>query len=190
MDKKLLSIVSQFAITGTPTTVNPVGDGLINDTLLVKTAETDAPDYILQRVNHVVFPDVEKVMKNIIAVTGHIRQKLEAAGETDIDRKVLTFLPTKADAGCYHVVVDGEYWRMMLYIDNAITKEAVNAASSRAAGEAFGRFQAMLADIPVALDETIENFHNMEFRLQQLREVIAQDPAGRVEEEQVEELLR
>ena len=190
MDKKLLSIVSQFAITGTPTTVNPVGDGLINDTLLVKTAETDAPDYILQRVNHVVFPDVEKVMKNIIAVTGHIRQKLEAAGETDIDRKVLTFLPTKADAECYHVVVDGEYWRMMLYIDNAITKEAVNAASSRAAGEAFGRFQAMLADIPVALDETIENFHNMEFRLQQLREVIAQDPAGRVEEEQVQELLR
>ena len=190
MEQKLLEIVSQFEVVGTPASIQPVGDGLINDTLLVKTAEADAPDYILQRVNHVVFPDVEKVMKNIIAVTHHIRRKLEAAGETDIDRKVLHFLPTKADAERYHVVVEGEYWRVMLYIDNAITKEAVNPASSRAAGEAFGRFQAMLADIPVKLEETIENFHNMEYRLQQLREVIAADPAGRVGEEQVQNLLR
>ena len=76
MDQKLLDIVSQFEIAGTPVSIQPVGDGLINDTLLVKTAEPDAPDYILQRVNHVVFPDVEKVMKNIIAVTRHIRRKL------------------------------------------------------------------------------------------------------------------
>ena len=33
------------------------------------------------------------------------------------------------------------------------------------AGEAFGSFQAMLADIPETLGETIPDFHNMEFRL-------------------------
>jgi Ser/Thr protein kinase RdoA (MazF antagonist) len=38
----------------------------------------------------------------------------------------------------------------------------------------------MLADIPVELGETIKDFHNMEFRLEQLKEVIAKDPVGRV----------
>ena len=47
----------------------------------------------------------------------------------------------------------------------------------------------MLADIPVELGETIKDFHNMEFRLQQLREVVEKDPAGRVGEEKVQHLL-
>ena len=49
----------------------------------------------------------------------------------------------------------------------------------------------MLADIPVALGETIKDFHNMEFRLQQLKDVIALDPAGRVTSVQpiIDELL-
>ncbi len=40
----------------------------------------------------------------------------------------------------------------------------------------------MLADIPDRLGETIPNFHNMEFRLKQLRDAVAADAAGRVKE--------
>ena len=189
MNPKHLEIVSHFAIRGTVCDIKPLGEGLINDTLLVKTAEEDAPDYVMQRVNRNVFPDVEMVMRNIHAVTSHIRGKLEAANETDIDRKVLTFIPAKENAEQLFAIVDGEYWRVMVFIAGAITKQAVNAESSRAAGEAFGRFQAMLADIPVELGETIKDFHNMEFRLQQLREVVAKDPMGRVGEEKVQHLL-
>ena len=86
MNAKHLEIVSHFAIRGTVTDIKPLGEGLINDTLLVKTAEDEAPDYVMQRVNRNVFPDVEMVMRNIHAVTTHIRRKLEAANETDIDR--------------------------------------------------------------------------------------------------------
>ena len=50
------------------------------------------------------------------------------------------------------------------------------------AGVAFGNFQAMLADIPDKLGETIPDFHNMEFRLKQLRDAVAADAAGRVKE--------
>ena len=144
---------------------------------------------MLQRVNTNVFPDVDMVMRNIDAVTTHIRKKLEAAGEDDIDRKVLQFVASKEDSTKFYVIVDGQYWRMMVFVPNAITKQAVNAESSRAAGKAFGNFQAMLADIPVQLGETIKDFHNMQFRLQQLREVIAKDPAGRVSEPKVQEML-
>ena len=189
MNAKHLEIVSHFAIRGTVTDIKPLGEGLINDTLLVKTAEDDAPDYVMQRVNRNVFPDVEMVMRNIHAVTTHIRCKLEAANETEIDRKVLTFIPAKENDEQLYAIVDGEYWRVMVFIAGAVTKQAVNPESSRAAGEAFGRFQAMLADIPVELGETIKDFHNMEFRLQQLREVVEKDPMGRVGEEKVQQLL-
>ena len=184
------NIVSHFAIRGTVSDIKPLGAGLINDTLLVTTAEADAPNYVLQRVNTNVFPDVDLVMRNIYAVTTHIRKKLEVAGETEIDRKVLTFMPSKDDETKLYAIVDGQYWRMMIFIENAITKQAVNPESSRAAGKAFGQFQAMLADIPVELGETIKDFHNMEFRLQQLREVIAKDPAGRVAEPEVQAMLK
>ncbi len=186
----LKDIVAKFAIRGNVSEIKPLGEGLINDTYKVKTAEADQPDYVLQRVNDAVFPDVDMVMRNIDAVTTHIRRKLEEKSETDIDRKVLTFIPLKDDSKKLYAKVEGKYWRIMIFIPDAITKQAVNPGSSRAAGKAFGNFQAMLADIPVQLGETIKDFHNMEFRLQQLREVIAADPVGRVSEPQVQHMLK
>ena len=185
----LTNIVSQFAIKGTVKEIKPLGEGLINDTYKVLTEEADAPDYVLQRVNHNVFPDVDMVMRNIKAVTEHIRGKLEKKGEDDIDRKVLTFIPLKEDAEKLYTFIDGKYWRIMIFIPNAITKQAVNPESSRAAGKAFGQFQAMLSDIPVELGETIKDFHNMEFRLEQLREAIKEDRAGRASEPRVQEMI-
>ena len=187
--EQLSDIVGRFAYEGTVSEIKPLGEGLINDTYKVKTAEQDKPDYVLQRVNHNVFPDVDMVMRNIDAVTSHIRKKLEAEGTTDIDRRVLRFIPAK-EGGKLYVKVDGGYWRLMVFIANDITKQAVDPESSRAAGKAFGNFQAMLADIPVQLGETIKDFHNMEFRLLQLREVVSRDPAGRVGEERVQKMLQ
>ena len=197
MNYELSEIVGRFAYEGTVSEIKPLGEGLINDTYKVKTAEQDKPDYVLQRVNHNVFPDVDMVMRNIDAVTSHIRKKLAAEGTPDIDRRVLRFIPAKADGKLYIKVsplrgdLEGSesYWRLMVFIDNAITKQAVNPESSRAAGKAFGNFQAMLADIPVQLGETIKDFHNMEFRLEQLHDVIKRDPAGRVGEERVQKML-
>ncbi len=187
---KLSEIVSLFDIRGTVGDIRPLGEGLINDTYRVATKEVDEPDYVLQRVNHNVFPDVDMVMRNIKAVTEHIRNKLIAAGEDDIDRKVLHFLPLKSAPNKLHTVVDGTYWRLMVYVPNAVTKQAVNPDSSRAAGRAFGNFQAMLADLPVELGETIKDFHNMEFRLQQLHEAIEKDAMGRVRQPQTQQILR
>ena len=188
-NNELLDIITRFDITGTIQEIKPLGEGLINDTYKVVTSEADQPDYVLQRVNHNVFPDVNMVMRNIEAVTNHIRQKLLAKGETDIERKVLRFIPAKQDGKLY-IIEDGKYWRLMVFIPNAITKQAVNPESSYAAGLAFGEFQAMLADIPIELGETIKDFHNMEFRLKQLDEAIERDAMGRVREPQVQQMLR
>lgn len=181
-------IVSRFATEGTVADIRPLGNGLINDTYKVSTKEADAPDYVLQRVNTTVFTDVDMLMNNIAAVTRHIRKKLEAANVTDIDRKVLRFIA--ADGGkLYQREADGTVWRMMVFIPNAKTYEAVTPEYSYFAGNAFGHFEDMLVDIPEKLGEVIPDFHNMEFRMKQLREVIEKNPAGRVGEDAVMQLL-
>ena len=179
----LLSIVSHFQLEGTIREIKPLGSGLINDTYKVTTVSEDTPDYVLQRINHAIFQNVEMLQANIEAVTRHIRKKLEAKGETDVDRKMLHFLPTVDDGKTFWY--DGvNYWRVMVFIPRAKTYETVNPEYSYYAGAAFGNFQAMLADIPDTLGETIPDFHNMEFRLKQLREAVAADVAGRVKEVQ------
>ena len=102
--EQLNDIVGRFAYEGAVSEIKPLGEGLINDTYKVKTAEPDKPDYVLQRVNHVVFPDVDMVMRNIDAVTSHIRKKLEAQGVKDLDRRVLRFIPAREGGKLYVVI--------------------------------------------------------------------------------------
>ena len=92
--ENLTDIINGFDISAEVNDIQPLGKGLINDTYLVKT-EGDAPDYVLQRINDRIFKNPELLQRNIDAVTGHIRKKLEAAGEDDIDRKVLRFIMPK-----------------------------------------------------------------------------------------------
>lgn len=179
---QLLTIIGQFPEIKDVESIEPLNSGWINKTYRVKTSSEETPDYILQRINHLIFTDIEMLQRNIEAATAHIRKKLEANGETDINRKVLRFLPT-LEGKTYHF--DGEsYWRVSEFITGSQTLEAVTAESSYLAGLNFGEFQAMLADIPEELGEIIPNFHNMEFRLQQLREAVADNKVGRLAEVQ------
>ena len=185
--KDLNDLIMKFDLKGQIDSIAPLGNGLINDTYKVTT--TDGPSYVLQRINHHIFKDVELLQDNIVSVTSHIRRKLEADGASDIDRKVLTFISLKDSDLTYYF--DGEsYWRLSLFIEDAYTYETVNPEYSYYAGRSFGHFEAMLADIPDTLGETIPDFHNMELRARQLDEAVAADVAGRMAEEEVQEILK
>ena len=174
--KDLQHIAGQFAIEGNVVEVRPLGNGLINTTYKVVT-EGNAPDYVMQHINTAIFPDVDMLMDNITAVTAHIRKKLEAKNTADIDRKVLKFVP--CNDGKYYYKHEGKYWRIMVFIPDTVSKTGVTPESSYIVGETFGDFQAMLADIPVQLGETIKDFHNIEFRLQQFHDAVKADKVGR-----------
>ena len=185
--KNLTDVALQFDLTGQIDSIEPLGNGLINDTYKVCT--TDGPSYVLQRINHNIFRDVELLQNNIVSVTGHIRRKLMAEGVEDIDRKVLNFIPLKNSSATWYF--DGEsYWRVSLFIEDAFTYETVNPEYSYYAGRSFGHFEAMLADIPDTLGETIPDFHNMELRARQLDEAVAADAVGRMTEEEVQTILK
>ena len=177
--EKLLAIASQFALEGEIETIKPLGEGFINDTFTVVTVG-DAPNYILQRKNHIVFPDVPGMMDNILAVTNHIKAKV-----ADPMRETLTVVPTK-DGKLY--VQDGEnYWAVCVFIaDTASYDRADSVELAYQGGVGIGRFQALLADFEKPLNETIKGFHNIRWRFQQWDETIAKDPVGRVAEVQEE----
>ena len=172
-------ILSHFAILNEVEAPKPLTIGIINDSYIVRAKNAGEKSYFLQRINHHIFQNVEGLQQNIQKVTDHIRRKLAAAGETDINRKVLELVPTK-DGKLYYKTPEGNYWRVYVLIENASSQEKVTPASAELTGEAFGRFQCQLADLPFSeLCESIPNFHNIEFRLQQFDEALAADAAGR-----------
>ncbi|MBR3647591.1 MAG: aminoglycoside phosphotransferase family protein [Paludibacteraceae bacterium] len=172
-------ILNQFAILNEVADPQPLKIGFINDSFIVRAKHAGEKSYFLQRINHHIFQNVEGLQQNILKVTNHIRRKLEEAGETDIHRKVLELVPTK-DGKLYYKTPSGDYWRVYVLIENATSMEKLTPASAELTGEAFGKFQRQLADLPFdELCESIPNFHNIEFRLHQLDEALEADVAGR-----------
>ena len=101
----------------------PYGNGHINDTYLVTT---EKGRYILQRINGEVFKSPEAVMENIAGVTEHIARKALEAGK-DARRATLTIVPTDAGKGFFEDS-NGSCWRVYLYIEGTVAKDAVDFA--------------------------------------------------------------
>ena len=172
---RLLYIANQFALEGEVASIEALGEGFINDTYIIKSVG-NAPDYILQRKNHVVFPDVPGMMDNIKAVTEHIKRKV-----ADPMRETLTIVTTK-DGKLYHKE-DDNFWAVCLYIPNTLTySRAESTALAYQGGVGIGKFHSLLADFNQPLNETIKGFHNMRWRFEQWDATIAADPVGRVKE--------
>lgn len=181
---KLVQIASEFISTDSTISVAPLGAGHINDSYKVVT---NKGEYLMQRINHYIFKNVAALQNNILRVTSHIRHKLEEQKINDVDRRVLTLLPTHGGEWFYKDN-DGNYWRMMKFIPDSVSYDAITPEFSYKAGRAFGEFQSMLADIPgEPLVETIPNFHNMESRLATFREAVKNNLSGRLAE--VQELV-
>ena len=176
---KLKEVVFQFIEQDDNVKIDPLGKGHINDSYKV---ESGNKEYVLQRINHNIFKNVHELQNNIYRVTSHIRAKLQAKGVSDVERRVLTLIPTH-DGALYYKDSNGDYWRVTLFIKDSKSYEEINSDLAYRAGMAFGDFQKMLEDIPgEPLFETIPNFHNMESRLDAFRESVNANRAGRLDE--------
>lgn len=179
-------IFEQFDVAGEFISGEPYGSGHINDTYLVSTTPPAEKNYILQRVNHLIFKNVPKLMENIVRVTEHIRQKITEEGG-DPDRQTLTVMRTK-DGGPFYVDPDGNFWRMYIFIDKNKSYDIVESAQQAfEGGKAFGQFQKYLSDLPGGpLFETIPDFHNIDSRMKLFEAAKSADTHDRVKEVQSE----
>ncbi len=156
------------------------GSGHINDTYRA-IYEVDGKEvhYIHQRVNHNIFKDVPALMDNVGRVTRHQRKKFEEAGVGDLDRRVLTLIPT-VEGKDYYVDPDGNFWRTYLFVENHIAFDVVETTEQAyEAAKAFGEFQCQLADMPGRLNETIPNFHHTRSRFDTFVKAVEADEFGR-----------
>ncbi len=174
-NEKLFAIAHLFDLEGVVAEIKPLGEGFINDTFIVRT-EGDAPNYILQRKNHLIFPDVPAMMENILAVTEHIKRKVE-----DPMRETLTVI--RAKDGKLYAEVEGNFWAVCLFIEGTSSYDRADSPElAYQGGVGIGRFQALLADFTEPLSETIKGFHNIRHRFAQWDATLAADPVGRVKE--------
>ena len=178
-DTGIEDIVSHFRVRGEFISARAFGSGHINDTYRVTTDSGN--HYLLQKINHFVFKDVQALMNNLVNVTEHLRQKLQAIPGADPAKEVLSLVGTY-DGSCYIMDEAGNYWRVFNFLDKTKSYDQVlTEKQAFEGGKAFGRFQAMLADMDTGLvSSTIPDFHNIEFRLAHLDKAIAGDTAHRI----------
>ena len=177
METELYRICDHFLPGIRVKKVVPYGSGHINDTFKV---ETGNENYLLQRINHEVFKNVEGLTENIAKVTRHLRDK---AMNENSRVKVLT--PVKTQFGSFTFSDgSGNYWRMFRFIENSISYDRVERADlAMEGGKAYGWFLLMLDDFPAdQLVETIPRFHDIRFRLDNFYNAVKNDNAGRAGE--------
>jgi len=181
VDFDLARLGEAFALPGVFESGERWGSGHINDTFRTTwTAGDVTRRYIHQRINDHVFPDPRAVMRNVSAVTRHVRARLQGNGTPDLDRRVLTLVATASGAD-YHVDEDGHLWRTYLFVERSRSVELMeHPAQAFAAGRAFGEFQVLLADYAgPRLEETIRGFHDTPRRFRTFVHAVETDPRGR-----------
>ena len=185
MNPDFAQITNHFCFRGDLYHVERVHSGHINDSY---AAVFRAPDkgpgeephrYLLQRINHHVFRSPERLMRNIEGVSGHVRDKVLAAGGNP-DREALTLVRT-VDGGVLHRTPGGEYWRAALFVEGAQTYDSASSLEQvYSAARAFGTFQRMVSDYPAEqLYETIPDFHNTPKRFEAFVQAVRRDDQNR-----------
>lgn len=173
----LREILSKFIENASTARITRTGSGHIHETFLVETT-TNSKDFILQKINHRVFPDVDLLMNNIYRVTNHILQKEQAGG---------TFVPilikTK-NGNLFHKTVSGEYWRLYGHISGSISYDIVpNTIVATEAGKAYGHFIEILSDFPIhEIKPVIADFHSLGKRYAQFRDALQKSGQQRLKE--------
>ncbi|EOS21904.1 hypothetical protein C806_04045 [Lachnospiraceae bacterium 3-1] len=177
-------VAQQFEQVGVIKSIQPYGNGHINDTFLVEGEK----NFILQRMNQSIFLKPEEVMENILGVTSFLKKKIASAGGDEM-RETLTVLPDREQKPFY-LDEDGEYWRMYYVIEDAICYDQVEKDEDfYESALAFGKFQQLLADYPAkTLHETIPGFHDTKARYEVFLQAVEEDVCGRAKnvEEEIE----
>jgi Ser/Thr protein kinase RdoA (MazF antagonist) len=139
-----------------------LNSGFINDTYLV--SENDIPKYILQRINHGVFTNIEGLMGNI----GSALKLLKASDYTQI--KLI-----KSKLGKTYFSDAKGFWRMMTYIQGSTTFDTTTSSEiAFEAGRIIGKFHMLIGKTDQKkYTDTIHKFHNLELRKMQFLAALA-----------------
>lgn len=170
-------IISGFNIGTGDFDVAPFGSGHINDTFLLKPGSGSGRAYLLQKINHFVFKNIDGLMNNMSCVIDHLKGNAGAAGKSA--KEALTLVQCK-NGKYYSRDEKGNYWRMTYFLKDTRSYDLVTTVKQAyQGGFAFGNFHYLLRDLdPALLVDTIPDFLNIEKRLDNLKAAMEKDSAG------------
>ncbi|MDO1498975.1 hypothetical protein Q2T40_01020 [Winogradskyella maritima] len=106
---QLNQLLTHFSVAKKTYSFSPLTDGFINDTFLV--LDGNDPLYILQRINHKVFTNINGLMNNIHDAFEHLN---------DTDYQKITLVPSLEGQSYYtNKGAEPSYWRVMTYIKDS-----------------------------------------------------------------------
>lgn len=167
-------IVELFRVESAVEIVKPIGSGHINDTYSVSLKGNSTPSYILQRINHSIFPNIEKLSDNIQRATSHLEKN--GNGQYQVMQLISTL-----DGKLWHKTNDGNYWRLFNYIPDSQSYDlAPSNDFAIEAGKAYGWFVKTLSNLnEPPLFEVIPGFHSLGLRISQLKSALDNNSTDR-----------
>lgn len=155
------------------------GTGHIHETFLI-SLPNNGEQYILQKINHSIFKQVDLLQENIEKITAHIRKELMKKAGSDSEKQAIEVFKTN-DGKAYFQDENQEFWRCFYFIPKSKTYDQIsNPDLAYQAGKALGEFIKLLDNFPLGLLHiTLPNFHNLDFRLEQFNESIEKNLTGR-----------
>ena len=160
MDTHLLSkILSNFNINEDATHLEKISTGYINDTYKLYISEK--PKYILQKINTVVFKNVENIFHNIDLIQNN---------KVDIGVKLITSKSKKL----YTIINNKDYWRLMSYEPGSYTFNNSNKPTiAFECGKVLSEFHKNLNTLNINnFKDIIPNFHNLPYRLKEFKSIL------------------
>ncbi len=169
---ELNTILEAFGIEGS---TEIIAQGHIHRSYRVLDSETKLARFLLQRINHHVFPDIELLQSNLSRLLDHLHRqhvKEEAADWVPLR------LHRTLNGQTYWRDEHGYFWRIFGYLQDFLAYDRPpTLAHVQRGGRAFGQFLQLISSLPLEqFSETIPDFHSLSFRKQQLESALAHHP--------------
>jgi Ser/Thr protein kinase RdoA (MazF antagonist) len=147
----LVHIAQQFSKS--IVSIEPLGNGFINDTYLVMTEEEP---FVLQKINRRVFPNPEQIMANLALLNQHLAQQ----SSDDMTLKIPQLVKAETES-TYFQDLQGEYWRAWDFIANTESLETISEIrQAEQVGKALGQFHRLTQTLDAeTLFDTLPGFH-------------------------------
>ncbi|HYW20094.1 MAG TPA: aminoglycoside phosphotransferase family protein [Nodularia sp. (in: cyanobacteria)] len=179
----LITIAEQFTSQGQVTGIESLGNGNINDTLLVTLDSSEKKHFVLQRINTQVFRQPELVMQNMQILTDHVcdsyaalsanRDRLQSTAPNrrwEVPRLLLT-----QNSQNLWIDQNNGYWRAMSFVENAESFDTLpDSSHASEIGYALGMFHNLISDLPPdKLADTLPGFHITPVYLQHYEDILS-----------------
>lgn len=169
----LRSVLPAFGLTDEYQKIEAFGSGLINHTWKVTA---NGHEYILQRINQIVFNNPEAIAYNINLVSDYLKVNYP-------EYRFVAPVATDNGSALYYSKEEG-FFRMFPFVQGSSSIDVVKTSEQAfEAAKQFGRFTKLLCGFDChQLKITIPSFHDLSLRYQQFLAALEQGSRVRIAE--------